>query len=376
MLARENEDLYITLVGPSYFEDNSWPDTIKAGAEKIEEERFRIVPINMQPQRWLTNGWLSLKLSKIMIDMKPDLIYLIGFEVNNIIYQLALTKLIFNIKSKIVGFTMRGYPLPLDNLHFRFRWKLTTKIYDAIFCHYKGTEDILTNQGKYKKPIYLQTQIGVDKNIHYPDAAARNKIREKLGITNEFVFGTAGRILEYKGIFNLIDALPEKGNWKLLMLGDGNDLELLKQKIRKKGYEDSVILPGYITIGEGVAQYMNAMDCFIHIPIVIDTFPVAVVQAMATALPVIGSNSGAVPYQLGPDAPIVESYDIEGIRSAMEFMFKNPLKAKEIGRLMYERVLNNFEIQHLSKCFNVTIRDILKNEYNPKHIDQANFLFD
>jgi glycosyltransferase involved in cell wall biosynthesis len=380
ILAEQNKDIDITLIAPKKYIDTTWLPVIKTfNTEKVNEERFRVIPVDMKKYKLLRGGWLSYELLKVIIKIKPEFIYLIGFETNNMVYPISLTRRLLYKNSKIVSFTMRGLDLPLHKFRFRFRWRFSKRIFDAIFCHYPQGKKVIKEQGNYTKPIYLQTQVGVDSDIFKPDEEKRIQIRDQYNLNSKFVFGTASRIEQSKGIFDLINALPPANdNWCLLMLGDGKEMEKLKAAISEKGYEKNIILTGFVTQGEDVAAHMNAMDCFIHVPKTtktwIDTFPLAVVQAMATGLPVIGSDSGAVPYQLGNDGIIVPEGNINALRNELISCLKNKNNIKEVGIKLQMRVQSSFEIKHLASCFNTTMREIIKNKYIPEHIDQVNFV--
>ena len=381
-LAQKNKDLDVSLVGPSNWKNKAFGKDIEWKPECIDEDRFRVFHINMPNNKWtyLINGMVSLDIFKVIKKVRPDVIYLIGYETDNLVLEISILKKMFVPKAKIIGFTMRGLDMPVKTLRFKIPWFFTSKIFDAYFCHYPHGKNVLLEQGKFKKPVYMQTQIGVNGKTFRPNVESRMKVRRKYNITDsEFVFGSASRIDSEKGIFDIINGLPEKGSWKFMMLGDGIDFIKVKKAIEDKGLQDNVILTGYVKNGEGVAEYMNAMDCFIHVPRTtktwIDTFPLAVVQAMATGLAVIGSTSGAVSYQLGKDGIIIPERSPEALKKEMIKMINKPESAREIGNKNLKRVHGAFEIEHLNKCFNELIRQTMIGEYDSRQIDQTNFYF-
>ena len=76
---------------------------------------------------------------------------------------------------------------------------------------------------------------------------------------NVFLF--VGRINKIKNIFFLVDslALLKDKNFKMMFVGDGQDMEALKAHIRDKGLEDNVILTGKIMDRELIsAIYLRA----------------------------------------------------------------------------------------------------------------------
>lgn len=382
LMAEENPDIDITLVGPS-----KWEGTV--GTHKIlypkdiKENRFEVLHVNMPRKNRIVNklnGMVSLKLFNILRHKKPDLVYMIGYEKGNFIYEVNLARKLFFPKGKIVGFTMRGLDMPLHRKFYRLHWNLSRKIYDAFCCHYPQGMKVLREQGKFHKPIYMQTQVGVNSDIYFTDNNSRKIVREKYNLKeDEFVFGSAGRIVSIKGVFDIIDALPLNGKWRFMMIGSGAEETRIKEIIKEKGLQDKVILTGGINDGRDVAKYLNALDCFVHVPKTtqkwVDTFPLSVVEAMAIGLPVIGSDSGVIPYQVGKQGIIVPEGDYKAINKAMQNILNNPKVAKEIGKSMKDRVMHTFEVRHLNKGLKIIFEEIIRGEYNEKHIDQTDFIF-
>ena len=59
----------------------------------------------------------------------------------------------------------------------------------------------------------MQTQVGVNQEWFYRDDLKRQAIREKYNLGDAFVFGSATRFTPDKGLDDIIDALPDDGNW-------------------------------------------------------------------------------------------------------------------------------------------------------------------
>lgn len=368
----------VTLIGPKYYEYKFAGPTMVFKPEEVSEHNFRVRHINMTPKKYLRDDWFDYKYIKILKETKPDFIYLIGYETQNVVFLSQYYRKMFSSKTVIALFSMRGTPMPLFGLEFRNRWKMAKKVFKFINCHYPHGREIFREQGKFDKNIYLQTQIGVNKDIFRPDAERRRQIRQQYNIADtDFVFSAAIRISPAKGVYEIIDACRTlKGNFKFFLMGNGSDFDKVKDLIPEYGLENKIILTGRVESGEPVAAYMNASDCFVHIPKTtphwVDTFPLAVVQAMASGLPVIGSTNGAVPYQLGPDGVIIPESDSVTLAEKMEFFINNREIAKQTGERLLERVLHTFEIRHLNKCLAQTINAYVSGNEENAIDDQAN----
>lgn len=366
MMTQSFNDVQVTLVGPNYYEYHDFGPTIYFEPKPVTEDNFKVRHIDMRKRTILLKDWFSWEYFRLLQIEKPDFVYLIGYEINLVAFQTELFKRLFSPKLKIGLFTMRGKDMPIQKSHYKYRWNMTKRIFDFVNVHYPRGKQVISEQGRYDGPVYLQTQIGVDKDTFFPDIKRGNQIRKRYNIReDDWVFCSAIRIHEEKGVFDIISACKQiDAPFKYLLMGDGKDMDRAKTYIKSQGLDNKIILTGKIPYGEQVAAHMNASNCLIHVPLTtrnwVDTFPLAVVQGMACALPVICSDSGAMPYQVGTDGLIVPEGDSKKLTEMMIKTINNQTWAKEVGEKMLERVLDCFEIRHLNKCLYQTIKSHLK----------------
>lgn len=398
LFARSHPDWEVTLIAPKKFKWDTkhsliFGGDIKADGYDVSRGNFKIISVKVKD--WKI-GWISSQMVHEIKKIAPDIIYHIGGHTQLSLVQCA--KLVKNQlkQTMLMAFSMRGPAmniirpkigsvrnLPgwmLSYMSYLLRkrnLKYFNKYVSATVCHYPDAIDCFRQEG-YCGPIYMSTQVGVDADVYCPDEAARKEIRDKYSLGDSIVFGTAVRFLPMKGLHEIIEAMPSDGNWKLLIMGTGDEsfISDLKRRIKERGLEDKVILTGYIEWDE-IAKYWNAIDCCLHVPRTTakweETFSLAVVQAMATAKPVIGNTSGSVPYQLGPDGIIVPEGDIPALNAAIRWVIENPAAAKEIGKKMYDYAVGSFEIRHLNEHFSAIISDVLKSKYSEELVDMTRF---
>ena len=396
MLAEMDPELDVTLLAPTTFlwGDNkrlTYGDVEKIKGIEVDEGNFHIKLIEMKPHKFCS--WTSPDMCEKILKINPDVIYHIGHHQQESVLQLIpLKKKIKNVK--LLTFSMRGPTVMkveregvslkrylLRRALFEYNM-LKTRIVlnhsDAIFCHYPDGRDCFREEG-YTGPIYMQTQVGVDTDKFRPDAEARKRIREKYNLGDAYVFGSATRFTSDKGLSDVIAALPENGNWKYLMMGSGlpEENEAIKNQIHESGLDDKIILTGFIDWHD-MSDYWNALDCAVHVPRTtrtwVETFSLSVVQAMATALPIIGDDSGSVPYEIGAEGIIIPEGDIAELRSKMQWVMDNPEEAKKIGEKMQKRAENSFSIRHLTATFYDTLQDIVKGIHDSAKEDMATYI--
>jgi glycosyltransferase involved in cell wall biosynthesis len=378
LLAELFSDVDVTLLAPRYWE---WGHSSSYSIGKIQvghgipykSKRFRVKVIDMPKLKRI--GWIAPWLPVELMLNSPDIVYYIGHDMEYALSEVIIATKIFAHKAKVGAFTMRGLPHDFSNLSVRLRWKLIQKYCDTMFCHYPEARQLIKSEG-FMKPVYVQTQIGVDSLYYKRSEKFRRVTRALYRLEDTFVFGSASRLTRDKGLIEVINALPREGNWKFLMLGSGPKEEesLIREEIKRLGLSERVVLTGFIEQKDMPACY-SAMDCFVHVPRTtknwIDTFPLAVVQAMSSSLPIIVNNSGAMQYQVGRDGIIVPEGDIEALRQAMIQIMSNPKEAQNKGTRLHDRVMHGFDITHLAKCFNATMRDILNDKFDSEKEDQA-----
>jgi N-acetyl-alpha-D-glucosaminyl L-malate synthase BshA len=116
---------------------------------------------------------------------------------------------------------------------------------------------------------------------------------------------------------------------KLVMVGDGPELEPAEQLVRKLGIEESVIFLGK---SNEVDKILCFSDLFL-LPSETESFGLAALEAMASGVPVISSNTGGIPE--------VNIEGVSGYLADVGDVEKMAFKAIEI--LQDEKVLSRFK---------------------------------
>lgn len=395
MLADNHPDVEVTLISPDVWVEGknknyTFGTIIETHGKNYDSERFHVRTVDMKTYGAI--GWVSQKIKNEIKALKPDFIFHIGTHLQDSLVETICLKKLYCKHAKVLAFSMRGPQHNLKKnskggfkhlLNYEYRkkkLKYVRKNVAAIYCHYPDAKELFIKEG-FKEPIYIQTQVGVDTTIFKPNEEYRRQIRKQYNLGDSYVFGSAVRLTSDKGVMEVIEALPQEGNWKYLLMGNGtdSDVQAINEAIKKKKIEDKVILTGFINSAD-MPIYWNAVDCAVHVPRStenwVETFSLALVQAMATQLCVIGNTSGSVPYQIGNDGIIVPENDVEKLRDTMQYVLDNPHFALQNAVLMRKRAEECFDIKHLSECFYKSICDIQKGVKNPDHFDMANGIWD
>ena len=194
-------------------------------------------------------------LLKLLNKNKPDYI------INHLITSLPLTLLFFfKFETKFI-LRISGFP-KLNKLRKNF-WKV---ISDKLYCITSPSEELKNNLIKLN--IFQKNKIFFlpDAIINIADFIKKKNVKfnefEKL--KNKQIIFAAGRLTKQKNFSYLIDEFESfsKINRKfiLIILGDGEDKTILKEKIDSKGLKNKVILEGQVP---NVFKYFKYGELFI-----------------------------------------------------------------------------------------------------------------
>lgn len=156
----------------------------------------------------------------------------------------------------------------------------------------KKIYDIFKDKYKFTKNIHI-IQTGIEINKFYKenfDQRSINNLKKELGINKkDFVILTVSRLAKEKSVDFIIDnhkeLVKKYSNLKLLIVGDGPDVEKLKSQTFDLGISDSVIFTGKIPLSN-IPLYYQLGDIFVTASKT-ETQGLTVVEAISSSLPVV-----------------------------------------------------------------------------------------
>jgi glycosyltransferase involved in cell wall biosynthesis len=163
-----------------------------------------------------------------------------------------------------------------------------------------------------------------------------------------------GRLIEFKGFHNLIaacDELKKRGlEFECEIIGDGPLRDALKNAIAAADLGGIVRLPGALAQEEVVRRLVNC-DVFALASIVSsegasDILPTVILEAMATARPVVSTRLAAIPEMVrnGESGLLVNPGDVEGLANAIESMLRDQQLRARLGAAGRRSVEEKFDV--------------------------------
>lgn len=142
-----------------------------------------------------------------------------------------------------------------------------------------------------------------------------------------------GRLIKEKGIFTLLEAFKGLKDKKLLIAGDGPDLEKIKEYLNKNKMKENVKLLGYID-SDKVKEYVRKSRFIIVPSIWYENCPYSVLETLAIGKPIIGSNLGGIPELVkNNESGLIYTYNKpKELQEKMKTLFENKELADELGK--------------------------------------------
>lgn len=218
-----------------------------------------------------------------------------------------------------------------QSLAGRFRVRINWRLATAITVVHQGIKDYLCTELKVPAERVSIIPVGVDvEKFHREDRAAR---REELGFRNELVFVFVGRLAPVKNIAQLAQAflsIQSEGTARsrLLVVGDGEEMSLLRALVDAHPFADRVTLVGEQS---DVRRFLAAADVFV-LNSSSEGMPRALVEAMATGLPAICPAIGYLPEMIAGRGWLTEPGRRSSLEEAMRSVIDDPRIVEDPGR--------------------------------------------
>ncbi len=290
----------------------------------------------------------------------PDIVYVENEESSFILFQALLCRRWYAPKAKVVVFVWANLPLfGLKGLaqEMLARWARTQV--DFYIAGSSEAKYLLVKSGVSNDRVAVFPCVGSDAS-HFRSAALsrRLQIRSELGLApDEFIIGFVGRFESEKGLedllsaFHLIRADPATRHARLICVGNGS-----MRKILLSHQPDILIFsPGSSSL---VLPYYQVMDALVLPSRTTrwwkEQFGRVIVEAMACGIPVIGSDSGAIPEVIGDAGLIFHEGNVDELRCRLSDLMRDSALCQTLAEKGQARVTEEYsDLQIANKTLKI-----------------------
>jgi glycosyltransferase involved in cell wall biosynthesis len=357
-LAHLEPDIEVTVVVPRRWRPGGVQNKI-IETQPRQEGSFRVVPVSNFSEN--NQGLLTFgaDIIPLLREFRPQIIQVEqGAKALGYAQLITLNKLL-GLKAKNLFFTWWNLPYNLKFPVSLLEAYNLSNTHGVVAGNQDGVE-VLRQHG-YHGPIKVMPQLGVDESRFRPQP--QSELKSQLGIQpDDFVVGFVGRFVEEKGLLTLGKALAglQGRPWKWLLLGRGPLQSVLMEKAAEWGIKDQVILVESVPHDE-VPSYINLMNTLV-LPSETNTqfktltaagwkeqFGHVLIEAMASKVPVIGSDSGEIPYVIEDAGLVFPEGDVAALQNCLQQLMEQPELAQKLAQLGYERAMSQYTNQALAR---------------------------
>lgn len=170
----------------------------------------------------------------------------------------------------------------------------------------------------------------------------RRKVLQELGMQSP-VLGFLGRLSQDKGLdvlMRAVELLPASQPWNLLLLGSGPYENKVEDWAKARGWQDRVRVK--LVKHDEVPGYLAAMDMLLAPSQTTghwrEQFGRMIVEAFASGVPVIGSDSGEIPFVIGDAGRVVPEGDPVAWAQVIRHLLQDPQSRRVLAARGLERV--------------------------------------
>ena len=307
-------------------------------------EGYVLEPLPIRGTTWPGTRWVFTRARAPWRRFRPDVALIEQEPWSFALWQALALRWAYAPRSALVLFSWESQPRPgwkegMSSLFYRAAIRNAS----AILVGNRDARDLFLRHGADPRRVVVMPQVGLDADRLRPlGEAERRGLRSARGLPQDaFLVGFSGRLVPEKGLVQLMDAtesLAREGvPARLMVIGDGPLRALIEERVRARAPIE-LLAP---VPREELAPFYQALDVFVLPSLTTsgwkEQFGMALAEAMACGIAVVGSTSGAIPDVMGRAGLLYAEGDGALLTDALRRLASDPRLREELGRRGRER---------------------------------------
>ncbi len=341
----------LTLITPPYWQSD---DGSKQVLEPLFTSGYRMIITPM-----VFNGHFHIyyypQLGKIMREVRPDIVHIDEEAYNVATFQAMRLARKHMIPALFVAWQniYRNYPPPFRQLELH-----NYRHAHLALAGNLDVAEVLKRKG-FKGPIRI-LPLSVDPAIYQ-----RSVPRAPRATGAPFTIGYIGRLVEPKGLTQLIEALPGLPEYcRVVFIGHGPMKSELQELSAHLGVANRVTFKDAVP-PQDVPREMQQMDVFVlpslTRPNWMEQFGRVLIEAMACETPVIGSSSGEIPRVIGDAGLIFPEGSAHELSARIRQLLDDPALYTQLATRGRQRVLEHYTQERIAQQIFEAYQEMTRN---------------
>ena len=307
-----------------------------------------------------------ISLARRVLAFKPDIFHIMEEPFSASAAQFTLLRDTFCPNAKIILYSFENIDV-YQRFPFGSIQNFNLKRGDALTVIPKEGRNIWERRG-FRGKIY-DISLGIDAEVLHPleisepHAGLPFPVEDNSG----FKVGYLGRLVDGKGLDNLIDAthlLKKNGrSITLFLVGSGSLRKGLEEKAGTLGISGSVRFIDHMEQHQ-LPAFFHHIDALV-LPSVTtprwkEQFGRVLVEAMACKVPVVGSSSGEIPNVVGDAGLIFQEGDVRALCESLDALITDEALREQTAQKGFRRVRDMYTWPAVAKKLAGIYEEVLK----------------
>lgn len=258
-------------------------------------------------------------------------------------------------------YTIHGWEVPIK-LISDLDIKLVAKNSEFTFIVSRKLCEILKEGFKIDNLRWIPNAIDPSEFFHAKNQEEKKQIIKKTDLSNiiketDFVISYIGYMVFYQKTQGMVDFLNgfdrflkdvddagERKRVKLLFVGSGEYMSYVRKEVKKLDLNENVFLLGK----RDDIKSLLAISDLLALTSYVEGFPIVLLEAMASKVPCIGTDTGEIRYIIDQAGYVIEPGDIIEIkRSIKDFYNLSKSEQKQLGSKTHQRIKKLFGVKRI-----------------------------
>ena len=302
------------------------------------------------------------RLARIMKRESADILFCLDHH--NAVFWGSLASKMAGVRKRVLSVHSTG--LWGRRSSFSFSDRMVLPLYDRVVALARSHADFLENKEGIPGDKIVVIHNGVDISRFAPVGSVqeRARMRVELNIPEQvFVVTIVAALRPEKNHEMLIRAAAEfsGGEYLFLVVGEGGEEQRLRGLAGRLSLGDAIRFMGRRS---DIPEILSASDLFLLCSHpVVETFPLSVLEAMSSGLPVVSTRVGSITTILeeGTEGLLVEPGDQNALVNAIRALREDEQMRRSIGERARRKVVERFSLDGMVERYAALFKGILSD---------------